>query len=295
MLLLMLKMKPPSKQIICDSFEYFMNFIETEFCHRWRFEALKSRCIIIDRELLLEQNNIAFEPPPKRMKEMVVERFGDYAKEKPKIDDDSDAEDVPNDETKNVSVSTNGSSGIECDVTPSQGSSIMPSSEIAPLPNITPEMDSPPNIMPVPTIKTEFVEQIELIKTEIGAQALDETIEVKPDISTILNGLADVSSIDQSLNIKVENKENFHQNNENSLANELSALNPALPKFREMKLSSERKQIIREISSEISKGNTSTLKPVEKMEAEPTPPTRVKQVPRKMNVKVRRIIPKRID
>lgn len=29
---------------------------------RWRFEALKSRCIIVDRETLLEQNNIPFGP-----------------------------------------------------------------------------------------------------------------------------------------------------------------------------------------------------------------------------------------
>lgn len=55
---------------------------------RWRFEALKSRCTIINRELLLEDHKIAFEPLNKlEARQAVQKHFPDVAKETPQIFD----------------------------------------------------------------------------------------------------------------------------------------------------------------------------------------------------------------
>lgn len=53
---------------------------------RWRFEALKNRCIIIDRDLLLEANNIPYEAQLKNARKVVTEKFGDGSGEQPSID-----------------------------------------------------------------------------------------------------------------------------------------------------------------------------------------------------------------
>lgn len=54
---------------------------------RWRFEALKSRCIIIDRELLLESNKIPYDSQMKTIRKVVEARFGDGTAEQPQIED----------------------------------------------------------------------------------------------------------------------------------------------------------------------------------------------------------------
>lgn len=54
------------------------------FNFRWRFEALKSRCIIFDREMLLEEHNIPFKPVH-NVKALVLERFNGGSKECPDI------------------------------------------------------------------------------------------------------------------------------------------------------------------------------------------------------------------
>lgn len=43
---------------------------------RWRFEALKSRCIIMNREMLLQQNNVNFEHKVPAIRQMVENLFG---------------------------------------------------------------------------------------------------------------------------------------------------------------------------------------------------------------------------
>lgn len=50
------------------------------YLFRWRFEALKSRCVIIDREMLLEKHNIPFEPL-RNARFVVEQRFRNPSKE----------------------------------------------------------------------------------------------------------------------------------------------------------------------------------------------------------------------
>lgn len=53
---------------------------------RWRFEALKSRCLIIDREILLEKHKIPYESRLKNIQELVRKYFKDGENEEPDID-----------------------------------------------------------------------------------------------------------------------------------------------------------------------------------------------------------------
>lgn len=52
---------------------------------RWRFEALKSRCVIMNREMLLEKHKINFEPKLSNIRQMVERQYNQN--ESPIIDD----------------------------------------------------------------------------------------------------------------------------------------------------------------------------------------------------------------
>lgn len=63
-----------------------IDFYYPFFFSRWRFEALKNRCIIMNRELLLENNNIAFDAKLPNVRQMVDRHFD--PEEGPIIDDE---------------------------------------------------------------------------------------------------------------------------------------------------------------------------------------------------------------
>lgn len=68
----------------------FLNF-------RWRFEALKSRCTIINRELLLEEHNISFSPMSDLASRAAVNKyFPDVSKETPQVFDTKPEPQSPN-------------------------------------------------------------------------------------------------------------------------------------------------------------------------------------------------------
>lgn len=260
---------------------------------RWRFETLKLRCVVIDRELLLEQNKIPFEPMPKHMKKVVEERFGDYTKEQPNIDLETvtSSKEVEKKELQSEATneSASGSGTLLDDINQNllkTNSGI--ETNAASDPNQIDNSIPPSNLI---SIKKEPVDK------------LDETVEIKPDVSTILGNLNDTSSFTTpfaiDIAIKQENKENF---NENCLATELATLNPRTPQpeFRTLKLSSQRKQELRQFTQEVANSDTTAISlnasSAENIKTEiPTPPTRIKQKPRKINFTVNRIICKRAE
>lgn len=260
---------------------------------RWRFEALKLRCVVIDRELLLEQHKIPFEPTPKQMKKIVEERFGDYTKEQPNIDLDAapsskevEMKDLQT-EAANASASKSQSLMDKCN-----------QSLVKPFHGIGANTATVPYQIenPVPPLN------IDAIKKE----PVDEMVEIKPDVSTVLGNMNDTSSFTAPIDItiKQENKENFNASNfvnENCLATELVTLHPTTPqpKFRTLNFSSQRKQELKQITQEVANLDTTVslnASNAENIKTEiPTPPTRIKQKPRKMNFTVNRIICKRAE
>lgn len=273
---------------------------------RWRFEALKLRCVVIDRELLLEQHKVPFEPTPKHMKKIVEERFGDYTKEQPNIDLDAvlNSKEVEKKSLQNeaTNASTNGSQPGPMDIVINRIRQnpirIKPFAEIeANVASVSNQIENR-----VPTLNMDSV------KKEPVDDELDENVEIKPDVSTILGNMNDSSSFTTPFAIhtaiKQENKENFsapNTVNENCLATEWATLNPRTPqpKFRTLNLSTQRKQELKEFTQEVAKsGTTVNLNEsnAEHIKLEiPTPPTRIKQKPRKMNFTVNRIICKRSE
>lgn len=75
---------------------------------RWRFEALKSRCVIMNREMLLENNSISFDRKLQNIRQMVEKKFG--PNEEPMIDDvvcsvdESSTKNICASETNDLSV-----------------------------------------------------------------------------------------------------------------------------------------------------------------------------------------------
>lgn len=59
---------------------------------RWRYEALRNRCIIKNREILLENNNIKFEAKPQNIRQIVEKEYSSI--EEPMIDN-FDLENIP--------------------------------------------------------------------------------------------------------------------------------------------------------------------------------------------------------
>lgn len=55
-------------------------------CFRWRFEALKSRCYIMNYEMLLASNNVCYEPKIQNIRQLVSKLYSSNAE--PMIDDD---------------------------------------------------------------------------------------------------------------------------------------------------------------------------------------------------------------
>lgn len=82
------------------------------FVCRWRFEALKSRCVLLDREMLLETNNIPFEKSLPNMRQRVNQQFG--ANEEPLIDGlaQSNASSVPHNPSHSKPLELNEAAGL---------------------------------------------------------------------------------------------------------------------------------------------------------------------------------------
>lgn len=267
--------------------------INFEFLIRWRFEALKLRCVVIDRELLLEQHKIPFEPTPKHMKKIIEERFGDYTKEEPNIDLEAapSSEEVEKNELQSEATHASASG---CPTPLDAIHNRCNQNLLQAISGIEANAVSVSN--PINSIKKE------------PAEELDETVEINPDLSTVLSNMNDTSSfttpfaIDTA--IKQENKENLNAlnvANENCLATELATLNPRTPqpKFRTLNFSTQRKQELKQFTQEVANSNTVVslnVSSAENIKTEiPTPPTRIKQKPRKINFTVNRIICKRAE
>lgn len=212
------------------------------------------------------------------MKKIVQERFDDLSKEEPQIDElPSSANEATVAPTKDLNESSstnisNSSSGIESDV------------------------------QQIPIEQAEPLLTHDNIKQAI-IESNESFCESKWNNETLIRAQEKVtqSSIAQSqnLNIKQENKENFNETNygvtsQASLADEIKVFSTGtpVPKFRQLNLSSQRKQELRQITNDLVNDNNEASSIPVKVEVKPemTPPTRIKQYSRgKFKVVVRSI------
>lgn len=188
---------------------------------RWRFEALKLRCVIIDREMLLEENKIPFEPV-KDIGCKVREKFNDGSNE------------VPHLGVENIASSTNtipDTSIIGCqDEKLNSGIKIEKIESLASVPDISTlsvkEEDTTPSISSV----------------------------YKPEISL-------TAKTEPTLLIDTSNKENIAENgtifsNQLSptkhLESDVSSISTIVqPQFRDIQMSAQRKNVLKGVTEEI--------------------------------------------